>query len=89
MAHDATTASFPLCDVIFLDAFAPAVSPELWTVEMMQKYYTCLQPHGILVTYCAKGEVRRAMQSAGFLVERIPGPKGKREMLRAIKILHT
>jgi tRNA U34 5-methylaminomethyl-2-thiouridine-forming methyltransferase MnmC len=82
---DARAMSFPSCDVLFLDAFAPAVSPELWTAEMMDKYFACLHPGGILVTYCAKGAVRRAMQSAGFEVERIPGPPGKREMLRATK----
>jgi tRNA U34 5-methylaminomethyl-2-thiouridine-forming methyltransferase MnmC len=85
MKGDALEALFADCDVLFLDAFAPAVSPELWAPEMMQKYFACLKPGGIMVTYCAKGAVRRAMQSAGFEVERIPGPPGKREMLRATK----
>ncbi len=71
--------------LIYFDAFAPAAQPELWTVEVFQKLYALLQAEGILVTYCSKGDVRRAMQSAGFTVEKIPGPPGKREMLRAIK----
>ncbi|HFS67925.1 MAG TPA: SAM-dependent methyltransferase, partial [Flavobacteriia bacterium] len=63
------------------------VQPELWTEEIFTKMYTSLKPNGILVTYSAKGSVRRAMQAVGFKVEKIPGPKGKREMLRAIKQL--
>jgi len=50
--------------------------------------FTALKPSGVLVTYAAKGSVRRAMQSVGFLVERLPGPPGKREMLRARKELN-
>jgi tRNA U34 5-methylaminomethyl-2-thiouridine-forming methyltransferase MnmC len=72
-------------NLIFFDAFAPRVQPELWTSEIFQKLFALLQPGGILVTYCAKGEVRRNMIAAGFKVERLPGPPGKREMLRAIK----
>jgi tRNA U34 5-methylaminomethyl-2-thiouridine-forming methyltransferase MnmC len=72
-------------NLIYFDAFAPEVQPELWTLEVFQKMYAMLIPDGILVTYCAKGEVRRTMQSCGFSVERIPGPPGKREMLRARK----
>jgi tRNA U34 5-methylaminomethyl-2-thiouridine-forming methyltransferase MnmC len=77
-----TTALF---DVIYFDAFGPKVEPELWTLEVMQKCFDLLHPGGIWVSYCAKGEVRRNLQSAGFKVERLPGPPGKREMLRAIK----
>ena len=77
-----TTSPF---DVIYFDAFGPKVEPELWTLEVMQKCFELLQPGGIWVSYCAKGEVRRNLQAAGFKVERLPGPPGKREMLRAIK----
>lgn len=73
-------------DLIFFDAFAPRVQPELWTREVFDKMYASLNPGGILVTYCAKGEVRRTMIAAGFNVERVPGPPGKREMLRAIRV---
>lgn len=72
-------------NLIYFDAFAPAAQPELWTKEIFKKLFLLLTPGGILVTYCSKGEVRRNMLSAGFTVEKIPGPPGKREILRAIK----
>lgn len=71
-----------LFNIIYYDAFAPVAQPELWTEEIFKKLYSMLLPGGILVTYCSKGDVRRAMQSAGFVVEKIPGPPGKREMVR-------
>jgi tRNA U34 5-methylaminomethyl-2-thiouridine-forming methyltransferase MnmC len=70
-------------DVIYYDAFGPRVEPGLWTLERMQQCFELLNESGIFVTYCAKGEVRRNLQAAGFVVERLPGPPGKREMLRA------
>jgi tRNA U34 5-methylaminomethyl-2-thiouridine-forming methyltransferase MnmC len=70
-------------DLIYYDAFGPRVEPGLWTLERMQQCYNLLNEGGVFVTYCAKGEVRRNLQSAGFMVERLPGPPGKREMLRA------
>lgn len=72
-------------DIVFYDAFAPTAQPELWTEAVFQKLYGLMAHQGILVTYCAKGSVRRAMQAVGFQVERLPGPPGKREMLRATK----
>lgn len=72
-------------DLIYYDAFAPRVQPELWTTEIFGKLFQFLKKDGIFVTYCAKGEVKRNLKSAGFLVESIPGPPGKREMTRAIK----
>ncbi|HMU44891.1 MAG TPA: tRNA (5-methylaminomethyl-2-thiouridine)(34)-methyltransferase MnmD [Chitinophagaceae bacterium] len=72
-------------DIIYFDAFAPAAQPELWTKEIFDKMFGLLKPGGTLVTYCSKGEVRRNMIAAGFKVEKIPGPPGKREMLRAIR----
>jgi tRNA U34 5-methylaminomethyl-2-thiouridine-forming methyltransferase MnmC len=72
-------------DVIFYDAFAPRAQPELWTQPVFEKLLAMLAPGGILVTYCSKGNVRRAMLAAGFQVEKIPGPVGKREMLRGTK----
>jgi tRNA U34 5-methylaminomethyl-2-thiouridine-forming methyltransferase MnmC len=70
-------------DLIYFDAFAPWLQPELWEEEVFQKLYDSMNPGGILVTYCAKGEVRRKMKRCGFQVERLPGPPGKREMLRS------
>lgn len=72
-------------NIIYYDAFAPAAQPELWTEAVFTKLFNMLAPDGILVTYCSKGDVRRAMLAAGFSVEKIPGPPGKREMLRARK----
>lgn len=74
-------------DLIYFDAFGARVQPELWTVKIFQKMYDSLKEYGVLVTYSAKGSVRRALQEVGFTVERLPGPPGKREMLRAVKIL--
>lgn len=72
-------------DIIYFDAFAPNKQPELWTQAIFKKMFQLLRPGGLLVTYCAKGDVRRAMLAAGFDVARIPGPPGKREMLRAVR----
>lgn len=72
-------------DLVFFDAFGARVQPELWTEEIFAKMYAAMKNNGVLVTYSAKGSVRRAMQTAGFIVERLPGPPGKREMLRALK----
>ena len=72
-------------NLIYFDAFGARVQPELWTKEIFRLMYDSLKDNGILVTYSAKGSVRRAMQAVGFTVERLEGPKGKREMLRAFK----
>ena len=72
-------------DLIYFDAFSPNVQPELWSEEVFNTMYQCLNVGGILVTYSAKGFVKRNLRSAGFLVKRLPGPLGKREMLRASK----
>ena len=72
--------------IIYFDAFGARVQPELWTEDIFKAMYEALLPKGVLVTYSAKGSVRRAMQAVGFTVERLPGPPGKREMLRAIKV---
>ena len=73
-------------DILFFDAFGPDKQPHLWTPEIFTLLYNALDQNGIMVTYSAKGQVRRDLQSVGFEVERIPGPPGKREMLRARKI---
>lgn len=72
-------------DLIYFDAFAPEVQPELWTTEIFTRLYKCTKEGGILLTYCSKSSVRKNMESAGFTVQKIPGPKGKREIVRAIK----
>jgi tRNA U34 5-methylaminomethyl-2-thiouridine-forming methyltransferase MnmC len=72
-------------DLIYFDAFGPNIQPEMWTVEIFKKMYALLKEDGILVTYCAKGEVKRILKSVGFKVENLPGPPGKREVTRAVK----
>lgn len=72
-------------DLIYFDAFAPEIQPELWTTQIFDKMFDMLNSKGIIVTYCAKGQVRRNLIEAGFKIERLPGPLGKREMLRGHK----
>jgi tRNA U34 5-methylaminomethyl-2-thiouridine-forming methyltransferase MnmC len=72
-------------DLIYFDAFAPEKQPHLWTDAIFQKMYDCLAPGGTLVTYCAKGSFKRSLKAAGFTVEALPGPPGKREMTRGVK----
>lgn len=72
-------------DVIYFDAFAPNDQEEMWTENNFKKMFEALNKGGVLVTYCSKGNVRRAMAGAGFVVEKIPGPPGKREIVRASK----
>ncbi len=73
--------------LVYWDAFAPEAQPELWTEAVWERVFSWMEPGGVWVSYCAKGVVRRGLQSAGFMVERLPGPPGKREMLRARKPL--
>lgn len=73
-------------DLVYFDAFAPDKQPEMWHEENFRKFFKLMNLGGVLTTYCAKGVVRRLLQSIGYKVERIPGPPGKREMLRAIKV---
>lgn len=72
-------------DIAYFDAFAPETQPELWTGEVLGLVYQALRPQGTLVTYCAKGAVKRTLKDLGFQIESIPGPPGKREMTRAVK----
>jgi tRNA U34 5-methylaminomethyl-2-thiouridine-forming methyltransferase MnmC len=72
-------------DVVFYDAFGPRAQSELWTLANFQIAFDALKPGGTLVTYCAKGQVKRDLKSVGFTVESRPGPPGKREMTVAFK----
>lgn len=72
-------------DIVFFDAFNPEVQPHLWTTDVFRRFYESLKPGGILVTYCVKGIVKQALRDAGFTLKRLPGPPGKREMLRATR----
>ena len=83
MEHFETNYCF---DLVYFDAFSPAVQPLLWERSIFDRVYSLMAPSSILVTYAAKGQVRRNMQGAGFQTERLKGAPGKREMLRAKKI---
>lgn len=74
-----------LYNLIYFDAFGARVQPELWSEAIFKKMYSALLPGGVLVTYASNSAARKAMLASGFLVEKLPGPPGKREMLRAIK----
>lgn len=86
---DLTTHSFDLpvkVDLVYYDAFAPNKQPDLWTDEVISKVSKCVGKDGLIVTYCAKGSVRRAFASAGFEMKRLPGPPGKKEIIRGKKL---
>jgi len=71
-------------DVVYFDAFAPNSQPEMWTLDIFSKLRNCMRAPSVLTTYCAKGEVKRTLKAAGFTIESLPGPPGKREMVRAM-----
>jgi tRNA U34 5-methylaminomethyl-2-thiouridine-forming methyltransferase MnmC len=72
-------------DIVFFDAFSPVAQPEMWNYNSLKASADVLKLGGIWVTYCAKGEVRRTMNSLGFNAQRLPGPPNKRHILHAIK----
>jgi tRNA U34 5-methylaminomethyl-2-thiouridine-forming methyltransferase MnmC len=72
-------------DLVYFDAFGPAVQPELWTEDIFRMLYQSMKAGSCLVTYSVRGSVKRALKAAGFSVEKLPGPPGKREMTRATK----
>ncbi|MGM0580284.1 MAG: tRNA (5-methylaminomethyl-2-thiouridine)(34)-methyltransferase MnmD [Bacteroidota bacterium] len=71
-------------DVLFFDAFAPSKQAELWTADLLQKCFNLLKDGGVYTTYSAKGQLKRDLKSVGFEVETLPGPPGKKEMVRGI-----
>jgi tRNA U34 5-methylaminomethyl-2-thiouridine-forming methyltransferase MnmC len=83
----ASLSEIPFCNLVYYDAFSPEKQPEMWNQMLFRKLFDRMEEGGIFVTYCAKGSVRRSLQWAGFRVERLPGPPGKREILRGIKPL--
>lgn len=76
-------------DVVYFDAFAPELDDTIWSLAVFQKIYTAMTFGGVLVTYSCKGAIRRHLKEAGFIVTKIPGPAGKREMSRAHKPYNT
>ncbi len=74
-----------LYDLVYFDAFSPNVQPELWEEAIFSRIFISMKAGGLLVTYCAKGAVSRTMKETGFVVSKLPGPPGKRHMLRGMK----
>jgi tRNA U34 5-methylaminomethyl-2-thiouridine-forming methyltransferase MnmC len=72
-------------DLIYFDAFGPDKQPEMWEREVFDKIFKVSNPEAVIVTYSAKGEIRRQLGDCGFTMERLPGPPGKRQMLRGTK----
>lgn len=72
-------------DIVYFDAFGPDKQPDMWTDDIFRKIYDAMNPGGIFTTYSSKGEVKRKLEKCGFRIEKIPGPNGKREMLRCIR----
>ena len=70
---------------IYFDAFAPTDQPELWTQAVFENLFQMLSPKGILVTYCSKSIIRKNMEAVGFTIQKLPGPHGKRDMVKAVK----
>jgi len=73
-------------DLVYFDAFSPEVQPELWTKEVFETIYNSMKKKSILLTYCTKGTVKNRLRATGFEIEKLPGPIGKREILRAKKL---
>ncbi len=73
-------------DLIYYDAFSPVAQPELWTCQAIEKMYAMCRPGAMVVTYCARGEVKRRMRQAGFQVMALAGARCKRQMTRAVKV---
>lgn len=72
-------------DIIFFDAFAPNKQSEMWEMDILSKIYQSMKPNGAFVTYCAQGQLKRNLKSLGLTVETLPGPPGKKEMVRGVK----
>jgi len=72
-------------DVVYFDAFAPDIQPEMWTKNIFENIWRSMKTNAVLTTYSTKGDVKRILKNIGFKIEKLPGPKGKREILRATK----
>jgi tRNA U34 5-methylaminomethyl-2-thiouridine-forming methyltransferase MnmC len=80
-----TTLAAASFDLVYFDAFAPSKQPEMWTLEMLGKVVDRMRQEAVFVTYCAKGQLKRDLKSLGLTVETLPGPPGKKEMVRAVR----
>lgn len=80
-----TTLAPASVDLVYFDAFAPSKQPEMWTLEVLGKVVDTMRQEAVFVTYCAKGQLKRDLRSLGLTVETLPGPPGKKEMVRAVR----
>lgn len=89
IAHTTLTdfASDELFDVVYYDAFSVQHQPEMWTDEMIAHACSFIKPNGIFVSYAITGNLKRAVKACGFTIQKLPGAPGKREMLRAVKLI--
>ena len=69
-------------DAWFLDGFAPAKNPEMWTPELFAELARLSAPGATIGTFTSTGWVRRALNAAGFKMKRVPGIGHKWEVLR-------
>jgi tRNA U34 5-methylaminomethyl-2-thiouridine-forming methyltransferase MnmC len=74
-------------DLVLFDAFAPNKQPEMWEKPLLEKIFKAMKKDAVFVTYCAKGQLKRDLKSIGLKVETLPGPPGKREMVRGLKLI--
>jgi len=74
--------------LVYFDAFSPEAQPELWTKEVFEPIYLSMKKNSILLTYCTKGSVKKTLSEIGFQIEKLPGPEGKREILRGRKFIN-
>lgn len=73
-----------MIDVVFFDAFDPSIVPHMWTIDVWHNLKKTMSNNAVLTTYCCKGDVKRGLKQAGFTIEKLKGPPGKREILRAM-----
>ena len=75
-------------DVVYYDAFAPSKQSEMWSLENLEKTVQAMKPGALLVTYCASGQFKRNLKALHLEVETLPGPPGKKEMVRGRKLVN-
>lgn len=82
---DMDSYALPPIDLVYFDCFGARVQPDLWEKDLFIKVDKKMGNDSLLTTYSSKGSVRRILQELDYLVEKKPGPPGKREMINAWK----
>jgi len=73
-------------DLVYFDAFAPKIQPEIWAKSVLANVVSVMREKGVMVTYCASGQFKRDLKDLNMEVEEVPGPPGKRVMVRACRL---